>query len=52
VLRPADLIVAVRDTAHEALDAALPRLHWSIADPAATGTDEAFDQAVDVLSSP
>jgi len=50
VLRPDDLIVAVCDSAHEALDAGLPRLHWSIADPAASGTDVAFDDTVDTLT--
>lgn len=51
VLRPDDLIVAVCDTAHEDLDAEVPRMHWSIADPAATGTNEAFDKAVDSLAT-
>ncbi len=50
VLRPDDLVVAVCDAAHEALDTGLRRLHWSIADPAAAGTDEAFDQTVDSLT--
>lgn len=50
VLRPDDLIVAVCDTAHEALNTEQPRLHWSIADPAAVGTDEAFDRAVESLT--
>jgi len=26
-----------------------PRIHWSIPDPAAIGTDAAFDEAVDEL---
>lgn len=50
VLRPNDLIVTVCDNAHEELDAELPRMHWSIADPARTGTDEAFDHTFDELT--
>lgn len=50
VLRPDDLVVAVCDSAHEELDPALPRMHWSIADPAGVGTEEAFDQALDSLT--
>lgn len=50
VLRTNDLVVAVCDNAHEELDAGLPRLHWSIADPARIGTDEAFDRAFHELS--
>lgn len=52
VLRPGDLVVAVCDHAHEH---ASPRtdvswLHWAVPDPAATGTDAAFDAAVDELA--
>lgn len=43
VLRPDDLVVAVCDNAHEQLD--VDRLHWSVPDPARTGTDDAFDRA-------
>jgi ArsR family transcriptional regulator, arsenate/arsenite/antimonite-responsive transcriptional repressor / arsenate reductase (thioredoxin) len=43
VLRPDDLVVAVCDNAHEALT--VRRLHWSVPDPAAIGTEEAFDRA-------
>jgi protein-tyrosine-phosphatase len=43
VLRPDDLVVAVCDNAHEQLD--VDRLHWSVPDPARTGTDAAFDRA-------
>lgn len=50
VLRPDDLVVAVCDSAHEELDPALPRMHWSIDDPAHIGTDEAFDHALDSLT--
>lgn len=49
VLQPADLLVAVCDNAHEQLDPARPRLHWSIPDPARTGTAEAFDAAYDQI---
>lgn len=44
VLRPDDLIVAVCDNAHEATSRT-DWLHWSVADPARVGTDEAFDTA-------
>jgi protein-tyrosine-phosphatase/DNA-binding HxlR family transcriptional regulator len=50
VLRPDDLVVAVCDSAHEELDPELPRMHWSIEDPARTGTDDAFDRALDSLT--
>jgi protein-tyrosine-phosphatase len=43
VLQPNDLVVAVCDNAHEQLD--VDRLHWSVPDPARTGTGEAFDRA-------
>lgn len=44
VLQPDDLVVAVCDNAHEELS--MPdRLHWSVPDPARTGTDDAFDAA-------
>jgi protein-tyrosine-phosphatase len=45
VLRPDDLVVAVCDNAHEQLTGQLDRLHWSVPDPAAAATDEAFDRA-------
>jgi protein-tyrosine-phosphatase len=44
-LDPTDLIVAVCDNAHEELDPNLPRLHWSIPDPAPHDTDTAFETA-------
>jgi ArsR family transcriptional regulator, arsenate/arsenite/antimonite-responsive transcriptional repressor / arsenate reductase (thioredoxin) len=50
VLRQDDLVVAVCDSAHEELDPELNRVHWSIADPARTGTDEAFDHALTSLT--
>lgn len=51
VLRQDDLIVTVCDHAHEALAADLPRVHWSVADPARAGTDEAFEHALDELTA-
>jgi protein-tyrosine-phosphatase len=50
VLRPDDLVVAVCDTAHEALPTERPHWHWSVADPTQTGTEEAFDQAIATLT--
>lgn len=49
VVQPADLVVAVCDSAHEELDPARPRLHWSIPDPVRIGTDAAFDAACDEI---
>jgi protein-tyrosine-phosphatase len=49
VVQPADLVVAVCDSAHEELDPARPRLHWSIPDPVRVGTDAAFDAACDEI---
>jgi protein-tyrosine-phosphatase/DNA-binding HxlR family transcriptional regulator len=41
-----DLVIAVCDIAYEHLPAgARPRLHWSVPDPAVTGTDAAFEAA-------
>ncbi|MDU0294483.1 helix-turn-helix domain-containing protein [Saccharothrix longispora] len=45
VLEPEDLVVAVCDNAHEELDPADHRLHWSVPDPTAVGTEDAFDRA-------
>jgi len=49
----ADLIVTVCDRAHEQPGplAGRPVLHWSVPDPAADGTPEAFDQAVRDLTA-
>ena len=51
------MVITVCDAAHEELAAAsaaaeidLGRLHWSIPDPARTGEDRAFDQAVTDLT--
>jgi len=50
VLRPDDVIVSVCDSVNEELaPMANPRIHWSIPDPARTGTDAAFNGAVDDL---
>jgi protein-tyrosine-phosphatase len=45
VLRPDDLVVAVCDNAHERLGDR-DRLHWSVPDPVAAGTDDAFERAL------
>lgn len=47
VVDSGDLVIAVCDSAHEDLTsgAARPRLHWSVPDPARTGTDAAFEAA-------
>ena len=41
-----ELVVVVCDNAHEELDPALPRLHWSIPDPVRVDTDAAFDATI------
>jgi protein-tyrosine-phosphatase len=54
VVRTGDLVVAVCDNAHEELPgtglADLPRLHWSVADPAPADTDDAFETAYDQIT--
>lgn len=50
VLRPDDVVITVCDSAHEELGHAPGRLHWSVADPARSGEDAAFDQAADDLA--
>ena len=50
VVRPGDMIITVCDSAHEELGSAPGRLHWSIADPAKSGEDAAFDHTVDDLA--
>ncbi len=45
-----DLVVAVCDNAHEELPNSTPRLHWSVPDPARSGTDAAFDEAMAQLT--
>lgn len=49
-LRDGDLVVAVCDNAHEELDPALERLHWSIPDPARVDTASAFEAAYDNIT--
>lgn len=49
VLHDGDLVVAVRDNAHEHLGPG-DRLHWSVPDPARTDTDDAFTQSVTDLA--
>ena len=50
VVRPGDLVVSVCDSVNEELEPMTNRrIHWSIPDPAAVGTDGAFDDAVDEL---
>lgn len=50
VLRPDDVVVSVCDSVNEELAPMdNPRIHWSIPDPAAIGTDSAFDAAVGEL---
>lgn len=50
VLDPDDLIIAVCDNAHEEMPTSLPRMHWSIPDPARNSLPEAFDRAFDELT--
>lgn len=50
VIRPDDVVVSVCDSVNEELaPMGNARIHWSIPDPAAIGTDAAFDAAVDEL---
>lgn len=50
VIRPDDVVISVCDAVNEELEPMLnPRIHWSIPDPAAIGTDTAFDVAVSEL---
>lgn len=44
-------VVTVCDRAHEELDAAPDWWHWSLPDPVAVGTDEAFDAVVADLTT-
>src|SRR5262249_41022822 len=51
VLRADDLVIAVCDNAHEQLSGrAAGRLHWSVPDPARSGTRDAFDDALRELA--
>jgi protein-tyrosine-phosphatase len=49
VVRPGDFVVAVCDHAYEELADSGAQLHWSIADPARSRTDDAFERAFDAL---
>lgn len=50
VIRPDDVVISVCDAVNEELEPMdNPRIHWSIPDPAAVGTDAAFDIAVGEL---
>lgn len=49
-IEPPALVVTVCDRAHEELGAPDHWLHWSIPDPVADGSDEAFDAVVAELS--
>lgn len=50
VLATGDLIIAVCDNAHEELSSDIPRVHWSIPDPARSPKPDAFDTAFDDLA--
>ena len=49
VKRPPELTISVCDRAHEELAASSEWLHWSIPDPVAVGTADAFDATVTEL---
>jgi protein-tyrosine-phosphatase/DNA-binding HxlR family transcriptional regulator len=51
VIAAGDLVIAVCDNAHEELPSDMPRIHWSISDPARSSTAEAFDRTVDALTA-
>lgn len=52
VMRPSDLVVSVCDAAHEELvETGREHLHWSVPDPVRAGTDEAFEQAYQLVVS-
>jgi ArsR family transcriptional regulator, arsenate/arsenite/antimonite-responsive transcriptional repressor / arsenate reductase (thioredoxin) len=48
VLDEGDLVITVCDAAHEELPG---DAHWSVADPARTGDDAAFDRALAALAA-
>lgn len=50
VARPGDFVISVCDHAHEALGGR-DDVHWSIRDPARTGSDEDFDRTIGELRS-
>jgi len=49
VVEPGDLVITVCDRAHEELGAQ-SRLHWSVPDPVAAGTKQAFEDAYRLLA--
>jgi protein-tyrosine-phosphatase/DNA-binding transcriptional ArsR family regulator len=49
IVRTGDLVVAVCDNAHEELPD-LPKLHWSVPDPAPADTDDAFEAAYEAIT--
>jgi protein-tyrosine-phosphatase/DNA-binding HxlR family transcriptional regulator len=51
VVQPSDVIITVCDSAHEELGAVPGSVHWSVADPARSATDAAFDHTVDDLTA-
>jgi len=51
VLEPPDLVVSVCDSAHEELEeTGREHLHWSVPDPVRVGTDQAFEQAYEMVA--
>lgn len=50
-LGPQDVVITVCDNAHEELDPDAAWLHWSVADPARPGDDDAFDRALRELTA-
>ena len=50
VLRHGDLVITVCDRAHEELPATVRHAHWSVADPARIGDEDAFDRALRELT--
>lgn len=46
VLTADDLVIAVCDKVHEELPADVPRIHWSIPDPARAARGDAFDRVI------
>ncbi len=51
VSRTTPLVITVCDQAHEEMEPPLDWLHWSIPDPVAIGTDDAFDATVAELTA-
>ncbi len=51
ILEPGDLVVAVCDQVHEELDRTDARLHWSVPDPSTLNKNEAFESALQQLTT-